>query len=57
MEFLLTFTAYELALNSTVQEKWFDEVRPVMEENDVSLTYDGIQNLDYLERVVSGFLI
>jgi len=50
----LTFALYELALHPEIQQSARAEIVQVLSEHDGKLTYDGIQDMSYLERVVSG---
>jgi len=50
----LTFALYELALHPEIQQSLRAEILHVMGKHDGKLTYDGIQNMSYLDRVVSG---
>ena len=54
LESLLTFAAYELAMHPDVQEKLAEEVTPVMEENDGNISYEAVQDMEYLDMVVHG---
>ena len=54
LESLLTFVAYELAMNPNAQEKLAQEVIPVMAQNDGNIFYDDVQDLKYLDMVVHG---
>ena len=50
----LTFALYELALHPEIQQGLRAEILQVLSEHDGKLTYDGIQDMSYLDRVVSG---
>jgi len=50
----LTFALYELALHPEIQHSVRAEILQVLSEHDGKLTYDGIQGMSYLDRVVSG---
>jgi len=50
----LTFALYELALHPEIQQSLRAEILQVLSKHDGKLTYDGIQNMSYLDRVVSG---
>ena len=50
----LTFALYELALHPEIQQSVRAEILQVLSEHDGKLTYDGIQGMSYLDRVVSG---
>jgi cytochrome P450 family 6 len=50
----LTFALLELALHPEIQHRLRAEILHVMSKHDGKLIYDGIQNMSYLDRVVSG---
>jgi len=50
----MTFALYELALHPEIQQSLRAEILEVLSKHDGKLTYDGIQNMSYLDRVVSG---
>lgn len=50
----LSFTVYELALNKDIQDKLREEVRQKAVNGKV--TYDVLQEMPYLDMVVSGKL-
>ena len=50
----MTFALYELALHPEIQQSLRAEIMQVLSKDDGKLTYDGIQNMSYLDRVVSG---
>jgi cytochrome P450 len=50
----MQFALYELALNKDVQERLREEIKSVLDKHDGKITYDGINEMDYLDRVVSG---
>jgi cytochrome P450 family 9 len=51
---LLSFVAYELALNQEVQRKLFKEIEATKRElGGENLTYDALQKMEYLDMVVS----
>ena len=51
---ILTFALYELALRPEIQQSLRTEIMQVLSKHDGKVTYDGIQNMSYLDRVVSG---
>ena len=51
---LLSFALYELALHPEIQQSLRAEILQVLSEHDGKLTYDGMQGMSYLDRVVSG---
>ncbi|PSN38879.1 hypothetical protein C0J52_18964 [Blattella germanica] len=52
----MTFCLYELSLNHDVQEKLREEIRTVLKKHDGKITYDCIQEMTYLDQVVSETL-
>lgn len=52
----MSFALYELALNPDIQDKLADEIREKLSQNDDKLTYDLIQEMTYLDMVVSETL-
>ena len=50
----LTFALYELALHPEIQQSLRAEIVQVLSKHDGKLTYDGMQDMSYLDRVVSG---
>lgn len=50
----LTFALYELAQNLEVQNKLQQKIDEMLEENEMKITYDGIQGIEYLDYVIEG---
>jgi cytochrome P450 len=50
----MTFALYELALHPEIQQILRAEIMQVLRNHDGKLTYDGIHDMSYLDRVVSG---
>jgi cytochrome P450 family 6 len=50
----LTFALYELAMHPEIQRSLRAEILQVLSKHDGKLTYGGIQDMLYLDRVVSG---
>jgi cytochrome P450 family 6 len=50
----LSFALYELALHPEIQQSLRAEILQVLRKHDSKLTYDVIQDMSYLDRVVSG---
>ena len=50
----VSFALYELALHPEIQQSVRDEMRKVLSKHGGKLTYDGMQDMSYLDRVVSG---
>lgn len=49
-----TFALYELSKNSDIQSKARNEVNEVLRRHDGNVTYEAIQEMKYLDRVMSG---
>ena len=50
----LSFALYELALHPEIQQTLRAEILQVLSKHDGKLTYEGMQYMPYLDRVVSG---
>lgn len=50
----LTFTLFELSQNIEVQTKVQEEIVSVLNKHDGKLTYEILQEMTYLDMVVSG---
>jgi cytochrome P450 family 6 len=50
----MSFALYELAFHPDIQQSLREEILQVLSKHDGKLTYDGIQDMSYLDRVVSG---
>jgi cytochrome P450 family 6 len=50
----LSFALYELALHPEIQQILRAEILQVLSEHDGKMTYDSMQDMSYLDRVVSG---
>jgi len=50
----LTFALYELSRHPEIQQSLREEILQVLSKHDGKLTYDSIQSMSYLDRVVSG---
>jgi len=50
----MTFALYELALHPEIQHRLRAEIMQVLKKHDGKLTYHGLQEMLYLDRVVSG---
>jgi hypothetical protein len=50
----MMFCLYELSLHQDIQDRLRDEIDVVLQKHDVKLTYEGIQEMEYLDKVVSG---
>jgi len=51
----LTFTFFELAQNLDVQMRAQDEIDSVLSKYDGKLTYEILQEMPYLDMIVSGW--
>lgn len=54
---VMTFCLYELALNQDIQERARQEITHILDSNDGELTYEGVKQMVYLEKIVNGKLI
>jgi hypothetical protein len=50
----MTFCLYELSLHQDIQDRLRQEIDVVLNKHDSKLTYEGIQEMEYLDKVVSG---
>ena len=50
----MTFCLYELSLHQDIQDRVREEIDVVLQKHDGKLTYESIQEMEYLDRVVSG---
>ena len=50
----MTFCLYELSLHQDIQYRLREETDDVVQKLDGKLTYEGIQEMEYLDKVVSG---
>jgi len=50
----MTFCLYELSLHQDIQDRVRQEIDVVLQKHDGKLTYEGIQEMVYLDKVVSG---
>ena len=50
----ITFCLYELSLHQDIQDRVRQEIDVVLQKHDGKLTYEGIQEMEYLDKVVSG---
>jgi len=53
---VLLFSVYELALNPEIQEKLYHELKKLKDENNGQLSYEGLNSLEYLDKVVNETL-
>jgi cytochrome P450 family 6 len=50
----MTFCMYELSLHQDIQERVRKEIDVVLKKHDGKITYEAIQEMEYLDKVVSG---
>jgi len=50
----LSYALYELALHPEIQNRLRAEIMQVLNKHNGQLTYDGLQEMAYLDMVVSG---
>lgn len=50
----MTFALYELARNPEVQEKARQEINEVLKRHNWKVTYEAIQEMNYLKQVLDG---
>jgi cytochrome P450 family 6 len=50
----MSYALYELALHPEIQNRLRAEITKVLKKHNGQLTYDGMQEMDYLDMVVSG---
>jgi hypothetical protein len=53
----MSYALYELALHPEIQNRLRAEIMKVLNKHNGQLTFDGIQEMTYLDMVVSGGLI
>jgi cytochrome P450 family 6 len=53
----LFYALYELALHPEIQKRLRAEIMQVLNKHNGEVTYDGIQEMAYLDMVLSGELI
>jgi cytochrome P450 len=51
---LLTFAAYELALNPELQDRARDEVQAALAEHDGEFVYEALAKMPFLENILNG---
>jgi hypothetical protein len=50
----MSYALYELALHPEIQNRLRAEIMQVLNKHNGQLTYDGLQEMAYLDMVVSG---
>jgi cytochrome P450 family 6 len=51
---MMTFCLFELLLHQDIQKRVREEIDVVLRKHDGNITYEAIQEMDYLDKVVSG---
>ena len=49
----MTFYLYELSLHQDIQDRLRDEIDVVLQKHDGKITYEGIHEMEYLDKVFS----
>ncbi|KAJ9581326.1 hypothetical protein L9F63_023499 [Diploptera punctata] len=52
----ISFCLYELALNQDIQERLRKEINEVLKKHEGQITYEAVQNIEYLDNVISETL-
>lgn len=52
----MSFCLYELALNPDIQDRLRNEIDTVLKKHGGSVTYEGIQEMKYLDKIISETL-
>ncbi|PSN29867.1 Cytochrome P450 6j1 [Blattella germanica] len=52
----MSYTLYQMALNPDIQKRLSTEIREVLKKNNNQITYDSLQDMKYLDMVVSETL-
>ncbi|XP_069672222.1 probable cytochrome P450 6a14 [Periplaneta americana] len=52
----MTFCLYELCINSEIQDRVRWEIDEILEKHDGKITYEAVQEMEYLDKVVSETL-
>jgi len=50
----MTYLLYEVALHPNIQQRLRNEITHMLDKHNNEVTYDGIQELTYLDMVISG---
>jgi hypothetical protein len=52
----LSYALYELALHPDVQNRLREEIKQVLDKHQGELTYEGMNEMSYLDMVIKGML-
>ena len=50
----MSHALYELALNTSIQDKLRKEINDELKNNDGKLSYEGVKNMKYLDSIFNG---
>jgi len=50
----MSFCLYELAINPDIQQLVQDDIDNVLQKHDGEITYEAIQQMEYLDKTVAG---
>jgi cytochrome P450 family 6 len=50
----MSFALYELAQHPEIQQNLREEILQVLSEHDGKLAYESMQDMSYMDRIVSG---
>lgn len=50
----MTFCMYELAKNTTIQQKVYEEIDSVLQKYDGNLNYESLNEMKYLDACIDG---
>ena len=50
----MAFCMYEMAINPDIQEVLRNEIDTVLKKHDGNISYEAIQDMTYLDKVVAG---
>lgn len=50
----MTFCMYELAKNTIIQQKLYEEINGVLQKYDGNLNYESLSEMKYLDACIDG---
>lgn len=53
----ISWAIYELAINQEVQKKARSEIHRVLSKYEGKITYEGVHELTYLDRIIAGKIL